>query len=435
MRHSRRHFLKTTTLATAGGMLTFPKFAPPSERINVALIGVRNMGFGVLKHHLDNAEVRCVALCDVDRPLLEERAAEVTDKQGTSPKLFGDHRKLLEEKDLDAVIIGTPDHWHCHMTVDALQAGKDVYVEKPMANTIGECNLMVQAARASGRLVQVGQQQRSNPIFREAVQLVRNGELGELRKIDIWANFNYGLGTKIQMDQAVPAGIDYERWLGPAPERPFNPARFHGSWRHFWDYGGGMFSDWGVHLVDVALWALNDTYGPCSINCYGYNNSDSPKMRETFDTQTAVFPKNDCPVHYSMTAGIQTNGMYGDSPYGLAFVGNDATLIVNRNGYRLVPEEDDEQLRVPARERGDGKESHGAHVRNFLDCIKSREQPNCPPEAGRDAAVHVHAANIAARLRQYDLTYNFKTGRFTNYGKANDFLLPDYRKGWRLPKI
>ena len=427
---SRRHFLRTTTLATAAGILRFPTMAPPSERVNVGLIGVRNMGFGILKHHLNNPEVRCVALCDVDRPLLEKRAAEVSKRQDRTPKLYDDYRSLLDHPDLDAVLIGTPDHWHCHMMIDAVRAGKDVYVEKPMANTIGEVNRMAAVARASDRVVQVGQQQRSNPIFREAVELVQQGALGPLRRVDIWANFDYGLGADPRPDGPAPAGVDYARWLGPAPVRPFNPSRFHGSWRHFWDYGGGMFSDWGVHLVDVALWALDHRTGPRSVQCTAHNNSRTERMRETFDTQTALFALDACPIHYSMTAGIPRRGPYGDSPYGLAFVGNDATLVVDRNRWELRSEDE----AIPVRTRAGGQESHGAHVRNFLDCIKSRATPACPPEAGRAAAQFVHAANLAARTREPLLLFHPRTQRFTNSKAANALLLPHYAKGWRLPK-
>src|SRR5690606_32761982 len=168
---------------------------------------------------------------------------------------FTDFRKLLGRKDIDAIIIGTPDHWHCLIAVAACEAGKDVYVEKPMANSIGECDLMARAALKYDRIMQVGQQQRSGQAFIESRDLVKSGYLGKIRKVNIWSNFNYGLGNLMVAQTPVPAGVDYDFWLGPAPSRAFNPNRFHGCWRHFWDYGGGLMSDWGVHLLVMAICA------------------------------------------------------------------------------------------------------------------------------------------------------------------------------------
>ncbi|HKL33742.1 MAG TPA: Gfo/Idh/MocA family oxidoreductase, partial [Tangfeifania sp.] len=261
MNPSRRHFIKKSALAASavGVASVIPEKAwsaetAASDKVNTALIGCRNMGFGILKHHLDTGQVNCVALCDVDENVLNERANTVKNDYNQSPELYKDYRRVLERSDIDSVIIGTPDHWHCLIMVDAVQAGKDVYVEKPMANTIGECNIMVKAANRYNQVVQVGQQQRDNKVFKDVMGLIKSGEIGTLRKVNIWANFNYGLGNFPVANSEVPQGVDYDFWLGPAPDRPFNQNRFHGSWRHFWDYGGGLMSDWGVHLLDMGLW-------------------------------------------------------------------------------------------------------------------------------------------------------------------------------------
>jgi predicted dehydrogenase len=247
---NRRNFLKSGAIATAGIGLAGKAYSigtknsvSANDKINVALIGSRNMGFGILKRSLGFDDVNCVALCDIDNSILEERAKTIQEDYGFKPKLYKDFRKMLEQKDIDAVIIGTPDHWHCLNLFYSCQAGKDVYVEKPMANTIGECNLMTEIANYYQRVVQVGQQQRSNPTFLESMKLIKEGRIGKLRKVNIWANFNYGIGPEPLPDEPVPEGVDYDMWLGPAPKRPFNPNRFHGSWRHFWDYGGGLMSD------------------------------------------------------------------------------------------------------------------------------------------------------------------------------------------------
>jgi predicted dehydrogenase len=436
----RRNFIKKSTVlsAGAGALLSSGVLASkvsPSDKINVALIGCRNMGFGDLKKHLEFDDVYCVAMCDVDANLLEERAAEIQKDFQQKPKLYKDYRKLLEQKDIDAVIVGTPDHWHCLMVVDAVAAGKDVYVEKPMANSIEECNIMVKAANYYKRVVQVGQQQRSNAIFNEVMIMIKTGTIGTLRKVNIWANFNYGLGARPAMDGPAPEGVDYDMWLGPAPKRPFNRNRFHGSWRHFWDYGGGMFSDWGVHLIDMGLWVKDQVKAPKQVLTFAANNSGSDQMRETFDTMNVIYPIENYVINYDMTAGVQ-KGPY-DNMYGIAFIGNKATIKVDRHHYKLIPEWDNDKKEdmVEAKEVDSGHESHGEHARNFIDCIKSRKTPVCPPEVGRAAALHAHIANISARVGEPSLVWDDKNNRFANCEKANSYIVPKYRAPWILPKI
>ncbi|MDD2380415.1 MAG: Gfo/Idh/MocA family oxidoreductase [Mariniphaga sp.] len=442
MNPSRRRFIKQAALTASaiGAATVIPEKVwssgiASSDQVNVALIGARNMGFGILKHHLDTGMVKCVAICDVDENVLKEKIDIVKKDYGQAPEPMKDYRKVLERKDIDAVIIGTPDHWHCLITVDACQAGKDVYVEKPMANTIGECNLMVKAAKRYNRIVQVGQQQRDGKIFIDSMNLIKSGEIGTLRKINIWANFNYGLGAQWVPDSPVPAGVDYDFWLGPAPERPFNQARFHGSWRHFWDYGGGLMSDWGVHLIDMGLWAKDVTTGPERVITYAANLSKQKMARETFDTMNIIYPKKDFVIHYDLTAGIQ-NGPY-ESPYGIQFIGEKGTLVADRSKYHLYPEWDGQKkaMKTDEVQYTKGKESHREHVDNFLECIKTRNTPSCPPEIGRAAAVHVHIANIAARTGETVLEWDDAKNRFTNSKKANELITPEYRKPWKLPVV
>ncbi len=280
----RRKFIRNSALTAAGIGLAGRTFAAgsasriaPSDKINAALIGCRGRGFGALKNALEYDDVNCVALCDVDQNILNERAKNIEDDYGFKPKLYKDFRKMLEQKDIDVVFIGTPDHWHCLNMVYACQAGKDVYVEKPMANSIEECNIMVKASHYYNRVVQVGQQQRSNFTFLATMKRIKEGKIGKLRKVDIWANFNYGIGPKPQPDGPVPEGVDYDLWLGPAPKRPFNPNRFHGTWRMFWDYGGGLMTDWGVHLIDMALWAKDIVEAPRIMSTYAANSSPREK--------------------------------------------------------------------------------------------------------------------------------------------------------------
>ena len=334
MHHTRRTFLKKTTQLAAGTTLTagFPSILKagisPSDQINMAVIGCRNRGFRVLQQHLDLGGINCVAMCDVDENVLNEKATAIEKNYNQKPTLYKDFRKLLEQKDIDAVIIGTPDHWHCLQTVYALEAGKDVYVEKPLANTIAECEIIVQASRYYSQIVQVGQQQRSGPIWHEVMNYMKSGKLGFISKTNIWANFNYGLGPLKRPDEPVPAGVDYDMFLGPAPNRPFNPSRFHGVWRHFWDYGGGLMTDFGAHLIDMALWVKDITTPPQTIMAYG-THLDRPELaKETFDSMTVVYPMGDYTIEWQSNAGIQT-GPY-EMNYGLAFIGEKGTLVVNQ---------------------------------------------------------------------------------------------------------
>jgi len=439
---NRRKFIRRTALSTAGismaGIIpsrAWSEKIAPSDTLNVALIGCRNMGFGILQHHLSNPGVNCVAMCDIDENVLNEKAGEIKKKFNQSPSLYKDFRKMLEQKDIDAVIIGTPDHWHCLMTVYALQAGKDIYVEKPMANSISECNIMVKAAKHYDRIVQIGQQQRSSFIFQKAMELIKAGKIGKLRRVNIWANFEYGVGEKIVPDEPVPAGVDFDMWLGPAPHRSFNITRFHGSWRMFWDYGGGLMSDWGVHLIDMGLWAKDIVNPPEKVLVYAANTFHEPRSRETFDSMSVIYPKDDFVINWDMTAGVQ-HGPY-DSPYGLAFIGDLATLVADRSKLIVYPEWDDQAKKSMTEEYKftEGKESHGEHVRNFIDCIKTRRTPFCPPETGRAAALHVHIPNIAARVGEPMLIWDDINARFTNSEKANQLITPTYRQPWTLPAL
>ncbi len=440
MPSTRRDFLiDTTKLVTAVGMSGIPLFSgaagkksAASDKITIALIGCRNMGFGDLENALKQAGVQCSALCDVDSNILTQRQADVAKLQDKAPLVYKDYRKLLENKDIDAVIIGTPDHWHCLPFIAACEAGKDIYVEKPLANSIAECGLMVEATRNYKRVVQVGQQQRSSSHFQKAMGLINAGKIGQLRKVNIWANFNYGIGAPKVPDEAIPAGVDYDMWLGPAPLRPFNKTRFHGNWRMFWDYGGGLMTDWGVHLLDMALWAKNITGLPLAVTAAGGNFAYPNHAHETFDTQSVSYQMKDYTINWENTSGTQ-NGPYGIG-YGLAFIGNDATLVINREQMELFPEIADGKTRVSAMPKQTGNDSHEEHMKNFIECIKTRKDPACSIENGRLVAMYAHMGNIALRT-QSRLEWNEGDKNFGQNKAANALIAPRYRAPWRLPAI
>jgi predicted dehydrogenase len=439
MTTNRRTFVKHTTLGLGAltilpsAVLSGRRKAAPSDVINVGLIGCRGQGYWILENHMNNEDAQCVALCDVDENVLNGKAAQVEKKQGKKPKLYKDYRELLADKDIDAVIIGTPDHWHCLPFAEALQAGKDVYVEKPLANSIGEIEIMTAAAkRYSKQVVQVGQQQRSGTHWADIMAMVHSGKLGKLRKIKVWGNFGYGIGQLMKPDEPVPVGVDFNTWLGPAPNRTFNPTRFHGSWRMFWDYGGGLMTDWGVHLLDMALWAGKVDYMPATVSSVGGNLSFPDYNHETPDTLSVVYQMKDFVLTWDHTAGIQS-GPY-NKPYGLAIQGDDATIVANREFWELKPENRNGSPTMEPILFEKGKNYHPEHVRNFLDCIKSRGTTNCTIDMGRMAGIYAHLGNLSQRGAG-PVVYDETKRQIVNNKAANALVFPSYRKPWVLPKI
>lgn len=439
---NRRSFIHQSTKASlaAGTWLSIPEsFVKPkvrksaNETIVFGAIGVNSMGNHIMNLTLNQPNTQCAAICDVDANVAQKRAEEVFKKTGKRPEIFSDYRKMLEMKDLDAVTIGTPDHWHCLPMVEACQAGKDVYVEKPLANSIAECDLMVAATRKYQRVVQVGQQQRSGEHWQQAVKHIKEGGVGSIRKVNVWGNFNYGLGQKKMADEAVPQGLDFDKWLGPAPQRSYNKARHHGSWRFFWDYGGGLITDWGAHLIDIVLWAKDVKMSPVAVTATGGNFADPSYYHETFDTMDVSYQLADFTINWQHLAGVEV-GPFGRN-YGIAFVGNNATLVIDRGGWEVFPERENNFYKIPALPpRRNGKENHEEHVKNWLSCIKDRKEPNCPIENGRLVALYAHLGNIALRT-QSQLNYDEISGTFGKNEAANKLITPMYRKPWVLPKI
>ena len=435
---SRRRFLRNSLSATVGGlvapsflrdeMLFAARSVSANDKINVALIGCRNMGWSNLSDFLINPEVECVALCDIDRNVLDEKASEVAKRRDNKPTLYSDYRKMLERKDIDAVIIGTPDHWHCKQMVDACSAGKDVYVEKPIANSIAECDIMVAAAHKYNRVVQVGQQQRSGSHWHEMKQYIDSGKLGKIAQVDVWANFNYTVIQNPAADGPVPAGVDYDSWLGPAPSRAFNQNRFHGLWRTFWDYGGGLMTDWGVHLLDMALWGMDVYTMPNRVLASGGQFSYTNNSAESFDTLSVIYEFNDFTIQWNNNAGTKT-GPYGRN-YGVAFKGTNGTLVANREGWEVIPENNEIEALNMAPDTSD----HRKHVAQFLNCLKTRSMETaCTIENGSLCAKYAHLGNISARVKS-ELVYDDNKKTFNN--KAADQLIkPTYRSPWKFPIV
>jgi len=436
MNITRRNFLKTTAAAAVVlptmGAGALGKVSA-NDKLNVALIGCRNMGWSNLTDFLLDNDVECVALCDIDKSVLDNRKAELVKMGKKEPAIFGDYRKLLERKDIDAVIIGTPDHWHCLHTVDACAAGKDVYVEKPIANSIAECDAMVAAAKKYNRVVQVGQQQRSSGHWKEMVAYLRAGTLGTIGRVHIWANFNYAAVTP-RPDSAVPEGVDFETWLGPTPVKTFNGQRFHGLWRMFWDYGGGLMTDWGVHLLDMGLWGLNVTGMPNKIVATGGNFYYPQGMHETLDSQTVSYLFDNCIMSWEHNAGVQTAPYNRD--YGVLFKGTNGTLVADRDNWMVYPEREgrNREPKTPEITVKADQQDHKLHVRNFIECVKTRNfQTACTIENGSLCAKYAHLGNIAARMNTA-LVYDDKTKTFKGTPEADKYLKPEYRAPWKFPE-
>lgn len=438
MKTNRREFIKKSAVTglTVGAFPTILKAGKGSvnDKVVVGLIGCKGMGFNDLKAFLAQPNVECHSLCDVDSNVLNERAVETEQITGTKPVLYEDYRKMLEQKDIDAVIIGTPDHWHCLQMIHACEAGKDVYCEKPLGNSIEECNLMVKAAERYNKVVQVGQWQRSDPHWMNAVQYLHEGHIGRIRSVKVWSNVGWKGSIPMLPDEPVPEGVDYDMWLGPAPKRPFNRNRFHFTFRWYWDYAGGLMTDWGVHLLDYALFGMNE-YVPNSIMATGGKYAFPDDAMETPDTLTAVYDFGDFGVIWEHTIGIY-GANYGRG-HGLAFVGEHGTLVVDRQGWEMIPESRGfgvkEGLEAVPLQKGTGQ-GLNLHVENFLDCIKTRNKPNCDIEIGAHIARFAHLGNIAFRLGRR-LYWDGENQKFVNDVEADAFASVNYRQPWELPKL
>jgi predicted dehydrogenase len=434
MNPSRRDFIRTASVFAAGAMLTPEAMAiarskvASSDKVRVALVGGNSMGWSNLASFLKNPDVDCVALCDVDRTVLNKRTDEIVKMGRPQPKLFVDYRKMLESKDIDAVIIGTPDHWHCLMLVDSLESGKHAYVEKPIGNSIAEINIMQKATKKSGKIVQVGQWQRSQPHFVDAVNFIKSGKLGRIRLAKAWSYVDWkGAVPKIP-NEPVPEGVNYNMWLGPAPMRPFNKNRFHFTWRWYWDYAGGLMTDWGVHLIDYMLYGMGKSV-PDSVMAIGGKYAFPEDDMVTPDTMTAVYDFKDFTMIWEHTIGIGLGNW--KRPHGMAYTGENGTLVLDRKGWEVFPDKNRMEA-VPLQANvGVGLD---IHTRNFLDCLKNNtpQKLNAGIDIGRDVALVAQMGNIAYRTGEKVFWNNAKQ-LFTT-ATANALITPEYHNEYKLPK-
>lgn len=425
---SRREFLRrtgATTALLATASLTFPHVRSRAAEVGsglragvrVGVIGTGGRGSDLMRSAMANI----TAVCDVDRSHLARASAEVEKKNGRKPAEYADYRKLLESRDIDAVILGTPDHWHAMMTVDACQAGKDVYCEKPLTLTLHEGRVMTQVARSTRRIVQTGSQQRSDDKFRLGCELVRNGRIGRIKSVRVGLTYVNFDPTPVP-DSEPPAELDYDRWLGPAPWRAYNRNRVHYNFRFFWDYSGGQMTNWGAHHLDIAQWGLGtDHTGPVEIQATA--KFDPAKRFE-------VPVESDITYRYADgTVLLCTQGP--NRKTGTTFEGEKGWVHVNRGNLEAS---DDEIIAKPL--PGDAVRLYVSkdHMDNWFECIKSRKLPICDVEIGHRSASVCHLGSLAIRLGR-KLSWNPEKEEFVSDAEANRMRHYDYRKPWQLPKV
>ncbi len=446
---NRRSFLQNSTAVLAGTALAAPfqsaaatsKTISSNDKFRVALIGANGMGWTDLSAFMKTPGVDFVAIADVDQSVLDKRAAEAEKNWGNRPQLFKDYRKLLELKEIDAIIIGVPDHWHCLIFCDSLAAGKHVYCEKPVGNSIKECQVMLAAAKHHGKMVQIGQWQRSGTHYASAMDFVRSGKLGNIRLVKCWAYQGWMKPIEIKPDGPVPDGVDYDMWLGPAPKRPFNPNRFHFDFRWFWDYAGGMMTDWGVHQVDIAMLGMDARY-PKSVLASGGKPGYPNDASETPDTMQTVFEFDKFNLLWEHATGIDA-GPYGRTE-GISFIGNNGTLVVDRGNWAVNPELEKGKDGIfkykfedmPDQYRPGGVDYVQLHTQNFMDCIKNNtpEKLNCSIERGVNTAIVCQMGNIAMKTGR-KLFWDVEKQEFKDDRAANQLKEKEYHNGWKLPKF
>ncbi len=456
---TRRRFLRNSALTAAGVTLGFNPVQAPlikpafgaSGKIRVGFIGVGNRGTQLLRGFLTQDDVEVAALCDVYEPYLARNYSEVdkkladslggrmpkmTEKLGSNVARFKDFRRLLERKDIDAVVIATPDHWHAIQTIMACQAGKDVYVEKPLSITVVEGRRMVQAAKRENRVVQVGLHRRSSLAYRQLAREVQAGKIGKVTVARAYRISNmYPDGMGKYPDSAPPKGLDWDMWLGPRSERPYkdNIPLYKFRW---WQSYSSQMANWGVHYCDAIRWVLAEE-APASISAHGgrFALDDDRTIPDTMEVifemgcgALIVFGQYEASSGPALASGeIELRGTLGN-----VYAGSEG------EGYKIVPsppgqfQETKPRIKAEEKEAPDrNKDLTVAHIRNFLDCIKIRQRTNCDMETGHRSTTFALLANIALATKSR-IEWDPQTERIANNEKANDLLHYEYRKPWKL---
>ncbi|MBK9165873.1 MAG: Gfo/Idh/MocA family oxidoreductase [Bryobacterales bacterium] len=419
---------------------SYKRILGANDRVQVGFIGFGLIGARHVHDFKNQRDADLAAMSDVYQPRLEQGAAAC----GPGAKAYRDFRHLLDNKDLQAVVVSTPDHWHALMTIMACAAGKDVYVEKPLTLFVREGRWMVRAARQFNRIVQVGTQQRSGLHYQQARQLMREGRIGKIHSVRSASFRNVMPGFGAPPDDAAPTEIDYEMWLGPAPKRPYNKQRSLYHFRWFWDYSGGQMTNLGAHSIDIVQWAMG-VKGPASVVSVG-GRFALEDNGETPDTQDALFEYPGFTAAYSLREASSGRG-------GLEFHGTKGTLSIGRGGFEIRPDMKvnpensipvftghptggpqrteerpqpwTEAMKVP----GSSDEQFDLHVRNFLDCVKTRQRPIADVEDGHRITTACHLANISLRAGR-KLRWDPENEEIIGDAEAARYLERPYRQPW-----
>ncbi|MHB8524032.1 MAG: Gfo/Idh/MocA family protein [Limisphaerales bacterium] len=444
---TRRRFIKSGTAAVLTAA-SWNRVLGANERIGIGIIGFGLVGRIHTRNFKAQPDAQIVGVAETFRPRREAAAALV----GGNVAQYGDFRRLLDDKNVDAVVVATPDHWHALLTMMACAAGKDVYVEKPLTLFVREGRWMVDVARRHKRVVQVGTQQRSGPHYQRARELIRQGRLGQLVSVqcNFFRNVTPGFGNP--PDQSPPPELDYDLWLGPAPQRAYNPNRAIYHFRWFWDYSGGQMTNLGAHSLDTVHWCAG-VQGPIAVMSAGgrfflKDNCEVPDVQDVI----IEYPGFHTVCQFRECAGGYTKTGMG----GVIFNGNKGTMELARDGYEIVadrkenptnivakiigghpvggpqpvPEAGEEYWTEPAKDTsGDWKDQYVQHVRNFLECVKSRREPNSDLESAHRVATVCHLANISLRTGR-KIAWDAEKEEIRGDAEASQMLVRPYRKPW-----
>ncbi len=429
---TRRSFAINSGIALAASSLNLnARVLGANDRVNIGLIGGRNQGHNDALSSIANGGM-IKTFCDIDEAILRKISPEFEKAQKRAPAFEKDFRRVLDDKDIDAVIIATPDHWHTHIGLLACQAGKDVYIEKPMTQRIREGQLVRDGARKYNRIVQVGTQRRSGKHYPEATDYVASGKLGKICQVKAWT---YQVRETIGRpdDAAPPSTVDYDVWLGPAPERPFNKNRFHYNWRFFWDYCNSELGNMGIHVLDVALQGIQKMRG--MDDCMPRRITDSAGIywlkdaKEVPDTQTTCFEYPDFQLVWELRSYAERPPEQG-MPFGTSFHGTQGTLFVDTFGWKVTGSKGEPG---PSGKGTTEEEMLLAHHKNFIECVKSRKTPHGDVEVGRLSTTLCHLGNVAHHLKQA-VRFDPKTETFDT-PEANALLTKVYRDKYPLPVV
>ena len=437
---SRRRFIFGSA-ATVGLAATHRVVAsdPPAERVRVGIMGAGGRAMSLIKSFSANPSVEVVAIADLDARRLPGGLGEAEKIQQKRPRGESDFRHLIDDASIDAIVIGTPDHWHAIPTILACQAGKDVYVEKPDGHNIEEGRRMVAAMRRHERIVQMGSQHRSTRRMQSAIEFLESGALGRCTVAKAWESTRQGPVHPVD-DSDPPAGVDYDMWLGPAPARRFNENRFHGRWRWFYDYGTGDLGNDGVHRLDMAIAMLNAALRARDETEVGMPSKISAHGGKWYFDDAQEFPDT-MQVTYQYGSGLATKMLsyemriWSPVPYlgqgeGAAVFGDQGCIVMGNRGW-IAYGPGGKELN-----KGEGDSHEAPHVQNFVECVKSRNKPYCDLETvGHPASVLCHAGNIAARVGR-TLEFDASTEMFRGDDEANALRTrPEYRDPWTLPEV